>query len=88
MPASQVLPKPDRAPGFMRFGLSAREAADAIGVSPNTFLKMVDDGRMPRPRCIGSRNVWDVDEVYSCFKSLPHDQQNEDEADTWADLKG
>jgi hypothetical protein len=46
---------------------------------------MVDDGRMPRPRMINSRRVWDVDELDAAFKSLPR-EGGEQEQDTWADL--
>ena len=70
-----------------RFGLSVEQAAEAVGITANTFLKMVEDGRMPRPRCIGSRKVWDVEEVHAAFKALPHDNQTDDgEMDSWADL--
>jgi excisionase family DNA binding protein len=53
------------------FGLSAEEAAAACGVSAGTFLEMVEDHRMPAPRKINSRLVWDVDEVRAAFKALP-----------------
>ena len=72
---------------ILRFGFSIAEAAEAVGVSANTFSTMVEDGRMPRPKCIGSRKVWDVEEVHAAFKALPHDKQVNDEGiDTWADL--
>lgn len=73
----------------IRFGLSALEAAEAIGVSMNTFLAMVEEGRMPKPRAIRSRRIWDVDEVREAFKAIPHAGQAADGegADTWADLQ-
>jgi hypothetical protein len=50
---------------------------------------MVDDNRMPRPKLIGRRKVWDVEEVQAAFKALPHDMQLEDgDANTWADFEG
>jgi excisionase family DNA binding protein len=72
-----------------RFGFSVVEAAEAVGVSVNTFLSMVADNRMPRPKPIGKRKVWDVEEVREAFKALPHDMQIDDgDANTWADFEG
>ena len=47
--------------------------------------QLVTDGRMPRPRRIDGRIVFDVDEVRAAFKALPHEA--EAESGTWADLK-
>ena len=63
------------------FGLSAEEAGAACGVSASTFRSMVEDGRMPAPRVIGTRLVWDVDEVRAAFKALP--RQGEATANPW-----
>jgi predicted DNA-binding transcriptional regulator AlpA len=72
---------------FPPFGISVEQAARAVGVSPNTYLNMVEDGRMPRPKRIGSRKVWDVEEVQAAFKALPHDKQIDDgDTDTWSDV--
>lgn len=65
------------------FGLSVDEAAAAIGVSAGTFREMVVDKRMPGPRRIGSRLVWDVDEVRAAFKALPRDG---DDDSVWDNL--
>src|SRR5438270_13850392 len=40
-------------------GLSRNQAAGYIGVSPSLFDKMVADGRMPGPKRINKRTVWD-----------------------------
>ena len=40
---------------------------------------------MPRPRRIDGRIVFDVDELRTAFKALPHEAGAE--PDTWADLK-
>lgn len=66
------------------FGLSAEEAAAACGVSAGTFRKMVEDRRMPAPRCINDRLVWDVDEVRAAFKALP--RQGETRANAWDEI--
>jgi len=73
----------------LRFGCSVVQAAQAVGVSINTYVSMVEDGRMPQPKRIGSRKVWDVDEVHAAFKALPHEKQiDEGEPDSWSDLAG
>lgn len=55
------------------FGLNRIEAAAAVGVSGTFFDTMVTAGQMPKPRVIGSRKLWDVDELRAAFKSLPRD---------------
>lgn len=67
------------------FGFDRIEAAAAVGVSATTFDNLVQSGRMPRPRMIGIRKVWDVDELRAAFKSLPRDGEP-DEDQSWADV--
>lgn len=59
--------------------LIGREAAAAyISVSPNTFDKMVADGRMPPPRVLVERRLaWDVRELDAAVDSLPHRGEEE-----------
>jgi excisionase family DNA binding protein len=45
-----------------RRGLSRVEAAMYIGISASKFDELVHDGRMPAPRRIDSRKVWDVNQ--------------------------
>jgi hypothetical protein len=66
------------------FGLAEPEAAASIGISVSKFRELVADGRMPWPRRVDGRLVYDVDELRSAFKELPHAGQSE--ADTWADV--
>lgn len=61
------------------FGFDEREAAAAVGIGVTLFKKMVEDGRMPRPRLINSRRVWDVDELRAAFKSMPRDGDDDDD---------
>lgn len=63
-------------------GLSEPEAAAYIGVSANTFADMVREGVMPRPLMIGTRRLWDIDEIRAAFKSLPR------EGDTSSPVRG
>ena len=54
-------------------GLSRAEAARYVGVSPSLFDCMVKDGRMPPPKRINSRTVWDRRRLDEAFDSLPGD---------------
>jgi predicted DNA-binding transcriptional regulator AlpA len=68
--------------------LVSREAAAAyVCVSPNTFDKMVDDGRMPRPRLLGGkRRAWDVRALDAAVDQLPIDCDDSHVDSTWEDL--
>jgi predicted DNA-binding transcriptional regulator AlpA len=66
-------------------GLGEIEAAAAIGVSASKFRLLVKEARMPRPRRIDGRSVWDVDELRAAFKALPHQGEVEG-SNTWADV--
>jgi predicted DNA-binding transcriptional regulator AlpA len=52
-------------------GLSRVEAAQYIGVSPSLFDEMVKDGRMPPPKPINARKVWDRLKLDQAFEALP-----------------
>jgi excisionase family DNA binding protein len=54
-------------------GLSMEEAAAFLGVGATLFLRMVEDGRMPRPRRADGRRIWDADELVQSFRRLPRD---------------
>jgi len=60
-------------------GLSRIEAADYVGVSPSLFDTMVTDGRMPGPKLINSRTVWDRFALDRAFDQLPNRDQAADE---------
>jgi predicted DNA-binding transcriptional regulator AlpA len=51
-------------------GLSREEAAAYIGVSPSLFDILVKDGRMPGPKRINSRVVWDRLKLDVAFEVL------------------
>jgi hypothetical protein len=53
-------------------GLSREVSAAYVCVGTTLFDEMVDDGRMPPPRLINGRTIWDQEEVYAAFKALPH----------------
>ena len=53
-------------------GLSRLEAARYVGIGTTLFDAMVADGRMPKPRIINSRTVWDRLQLDDAFNELPH----------------
>jgi predicted DNA-binding transcriptional regulator AlpA len=52
-------------------GLSRVQAAAFVGVSPSLFDQMVDDGRMPKPKRINARAVWDRMQIDDAFAAIP-----------------
>ncbi len=77
---------------LVRRGLSESEAAIYLSLSATFFRKLVEQGVMPRPRLIGSRRIWDVDELDIAFRALPREGGEESVADSegdnsWADFK-
>jgi predicted DNA-binding transcriptional regulator AlpA len=57
--------------GFVKRGLNREESAEYIGVSVSKFDEMVRDGRMPQPRLIDRRKVWDIEQLDAAFRDLP-----------------
>lgn len=64
-------------------GLSRVEAATYIGISTRLFDEMVEDGRMPRPKCINARRVWDRLAVDAAFISLTEDAEKNPADEDW-----
>jgi integrase/predicted DNA-binding transcriptional regulator AlpA len=54
-------------------GLSRDEAARHVGVGTTKFDEMVADKRMPRPKRIDGRIVWDRRAIEAAFAALPDD---------------
>lgn len=52
-------------------GLSRVQAAGYLGVSPSLFDQMVKDGRMPQPKRVNSRTIWDRRALDDAFEELP-----------------
>lgn len=63
-------------------GLSRAEAAAYVGVSPGLFDAMVADGRMPQPKRVNARSIWDRLTVDLAFAALPDDGHNR-EGNPW-----
>ncbi|TDR33716.1 helix-turn-helix transcriptional regulator [Aquamicrobium defluvii] len=66
--------KSDIAPYWPR-GLSREEAARYVGVGATKFDEMVKDGRMPKPKRVDGRVVWDRAALDLAFTDLPNDGQ-------------
>jgi len=58
-----------------RDGMSRDEAARYIGVGVTKFDEMVADGRMPRPKRVDGRVIWDRLRVEAAFTDLPDDKR-------------
>jgi excisionase family DNA binding protein len=56
-------------------GLSREEAAAYIGVSPSKFDELVKDKRMPAPKRIDRRTVWDRRRLDVAFEALPDGEE-------------
>jgi predicted DNA-binding transcriptional regulator AlpA len=54
-------------------GLSRVQAAEYVGIGCTKFDEMVADGRMPRPKRIDGRNVWDRMKLDEAFAALDGD---------------
>ncbi len=51
-------------------GLSREQAAAYVGISPSLFDMLVKDGRMPGPKRINSRVVWDKLKLDAAFEAM------------------
>jgi predicted DNA-binding transcriptional regulator AlpA len=65
-------------------GINRVEAAAYIGVSTTKFDEMVADGRMPPPKRIDGRVVWDRKKLDVAFDQLPDDRAKGSEDDPWS----
>ena len=63
-------------------GLSREEAAAFIGISPSLFDILVKDGRMPKPKRINARTVWDRIRLDAAFEALA-DTDDASAEDEW-----
>lgn len=78
----------------VRRGLDECEAAVYLSLSPSFFRKLVEASTMPRPRVVGSRRIWDVEELDLAFKALPREDGDTEVAfvtnstsNSWADFE-
>ena len=69
-------------PSLAPRGLSRIQAAEYIGVGTTKFDEMVGDGRMPRPKRINGRKVWDRIKLDEAFGSLDDEAGPKNEWDS------
>lgn len=62
-------------------GLSRVEAAAYVGISATKFDELVSTGRMPAPKRIDGRVVWDRLRLDAAFEALPDESNYAD--DPW-----
>lgn len=56
-------------------GLSREEAARYVGVRVTKFDQMVSDRRMPKPKKVDGRVIWDRIKLEAAFADLPGDDE-------------
>ena len=54
-------------------GLNREASAAYVGLSPSKFDRLVADRRMPRPKRIDGRTVWDRFALDTAFEALSED---------------
>ena len=64
-------------------GLSREQAAAYVGISPSLFDSLVKDGRMPAPKRINARTVWDRLQLDAAFAALP---SNDASVNPWDEI--
>jgi predicted DNA-binding transcriptional regulator AlpA len=60
-------------PSLSPRGLSRTAAAAYVGISASKFDQMVIDGRMPKPKQIDRRSIWDRHQLDEAFDALPEE---------------
>lgn len=73
--AKNTSPLPDSLPPR---GLNRVQASAYVGVSPTKYDELVADGRMPPPKHIDGRRVWDRVALDAAFAALPGGTANDD----------
>ena len=69
-----------------RRGLSREEAAMYVGISAGKFDELVRNRRMPAPKRIDHRKVWDVRDLDVAFDALPSENP-QSQGSSWDDFR-
>ena len=86
LPAEVTPARPKPALSLPPRGISRVEAAAYVGVSPSKFDEMVRDHRMPNPKRIDCRKVWDLRDLDLAFDALPYEDATAGST-TWDDFR-
>lgn len=68
-----------------RRGLSEAQAAAYVGIGQTKFRELVESNKMPRPRLIGTRRLFDIVLLDAAIDDLP--MEGGETVDTWADFR-
>lgn len=52
--------------------LRIEQAAAYLSISPRAFLRLIDDGKMPKPVKVGGMSMWDRHDIDGAFEELKH----------------
>ncbi|KAB2689713.1 helix-turn-helix transcriptional regulator [Brucella tritici] len=77
--------KGDHAQRYAPRGMSRAAAALYIGVGTTKFDEMVKDGRMPQPKRVDARVLWDREELDISFDNLPS-EDTQPSKNVWDDF--
>ena len=66
--------KPDQI-AYPPRGMSRAEAARYVGIGTTKLDELIADRRMPKPRQIDGRTVWDRVELDIAFSNLPYQER-------------
>lgn len=59
-------------PTLPPLGVNREQAAELMGIGATSLDMLIEQGRAPQPRVVGSRTVYDVSELRQAFSQLPH----------------
>jgi predicted DNA-binding transcriptional regulator AlpA len=60
----------ERVAAWLPRAMRAGQAAEYLSMSRSTFLKLVDEGKMPKPIKIGAMSTWDRYDIDAAFEDL------------------
>jgi predicted DNA-binding transcriptional regulator AlpA len=60
-------------PAYPPRAMRAEQSADYLSMSRSMFLKLVDEGKMPKPLKVGAMAMWDRYDIDHAFEDLKRD---------------
>ena len=60
-------------PAYPPRAMRAEQSADYLSMSRSMFLKLVDEGKMPKPLKVGTMAMWDRYDIDHAFEDLKRD---------------